>query len=164
VTTLRADARDFRLDEPVRLCLVPMQTIQLLGAQAGRAAFLRCVRAHLSPGGLLAAAIAEELPGFDAAQPAGLPPPDIREHEGWVYASQPIAVRHRGATMMLERRREAVAPDGTRCAREDVVCLDRVTARGLEAEAALAGLTALPSVEVPPTPDHVGSRVVILRG
>ncbi|MFL5820830.1 MAG: class I SAM-dependent methyltransferase [Solirubrobacteraceae bacterium] len=164
VETLTADARDFRLDQPVALCIVPMQTIQLLGGRPGRAAFLRCARAQLRRGGLLAAAIAEELADFAPGDPAGLPPPDIREHGGWVYASQPVAVRRRGETMVLERRRESVAPDGTRRARDDVVRLDRVTARGLEREAALAGLSAMPWVDVPPTPEHVGSRVVILRG
>jgi len=163
VTTLAADARDFGLDEPVRLCIVPMQTIQLLEGPGGRAAFLRCARAQLETDGLLAAAIAEDLPGFEPGDPASLPPPDIREHAGWVYASQPIAVRHHGPEMVLERRREAVAPDGTRQHREDVVRLDRITAGGLESEAELAGLSALPGVDVPPTRDHVGSRVVMLR-
>ena len=36
VRTLAADARDFALDAPVRLCIVPMQTIQLLGGRRGR--------------------------------------------------------------------------------------------------------------------------------
>ena len=36
------------------LCLVPMQTIQLLGGPIERVAFLRRARAHLRDGGLLA--------------------------------------------------------------------------------------------------------------
>ena len=164
VTTLAADARDFGLDEPVGLCIVPMQTIQLLGGHEGRAAFLRCARARLEADGLLAAAIAEDLPGFEPGGPNSLPAPDIREHDGWVYASQPVAVRHHGREMVLERRREAVAPDGTRHEHRDVVRLDRLTADGLESEAELAGLSAMPGVDVPHTPDHVGSRVVMLRG
>jgi SAM-dependent methyltransferase len=164
VRTLAADARDFALDAPVRLCVVPMQTIQLLGGSRGRRAFLRCVRAQLEAGGLIAAAITEDLPPFGPADPADLPTPDIREHEGWVYASQPIAVHHRGPAMVLERRREAVAPDGTRHQSEDVVLLDRLSAAALEREAELAGLSSLPGVDVPPTRDHVGSRVVMLQG
>ena len=163
VRTLAADARDFRLDGPVRLCIVPMQTIQLLGGREGRAAFLRCARAQLEAGGVLAAAIAEDLPAFEPRNPGDLPPPDIREHAGWVYASQPVAVRDRGAATVLERRREAVAPDGTRHEREDVVRLDRISAANLEREASLAGLSPLPGVDVPPTRDHVGSRVVMLE-
>ena len=36
------------------LCLVPMQTVQLLGGSIGSGRFLRRARAHLRPGGLLA--------------------------------------------------------------------------------------------------------------
>ena len=164
VRTLAADARDFALDAPVRLCIVPMQTIQLLGGPRGRRAFLRCARAQLEAGGLLAAAITEDLPVFGPGDPANLPPPDIREHAGWVYASQPVAVRHRGPAMALERRREAVAPDGTRHQYEDVVLLDRVSGAAVETEAELAGLSALPGVDISATRDHVGSRVVLLTG
>jgi SAM-dependent methyltransferase len=164
VRTLAADARDFALDSPIRLCIVPMQTIQLLGGRDGRAAFLRCAGRQLEAGGLLAAAVAERLPVFEPGDPAALPAPDMREHAGWVYVSQPVAVRHRGPEMVLERRREAVAPDGTRQEHEDVVRLDRISAVALESEAELAGLSPLPGVDVPPTRDHVGSRVVMLRG
>jgi SAM-dependent methyltransferase len=60
--TVRADARSFDLaSRDFALCLVPMQTIQLLGVASERAAFLRCARAHLRSGGLLACAIATEL-------------------------------------------------------------------------------------------------------
>jgi SAM-dependent methyltransferase len=164
VRTLAADARDFTLDAPVRLCIVPMQTIQLLGGCRGRRAFLRCARAQLEAGGVLAAAITEELPAFGPGDPADLPTPDIRERGGWVYASQPVAIRHRGPAMVLERRREAVAPDGTRHQSEDVVLLDRVSAAALEREAELVGFSPLPGVDVAPTRDHVGSRVVTLQG
>ena len=164
VRTLAADAREFVLDAPVRLCIVPMQTIQLLGGRRGRRAFLRCVRAQLEAGGLLAAAVTEDLPAFEPGEPADLPPPDIREHAGWIYASQPVALRHRGPVTVLQRRREAVAPDGTRHESEDVVLLDRVNAADLEREAEVAGLSPLPAVDVPPTRDHVGSRVVVLQG
>lgn len=163
VRTLAADARDFALEAPVRLCIVPMQTIQLLEGHDGRRAFLRCAGAQLEAGGLLAAAITEDLPVFEPGDPAGLPAPDLREDAGWVYASQPTAIRHLGSAMVLERRRHAVAPDGTRHEHEDVLCLDRITALTLEREAEQVGLSALSAVDVPPTRDHVGSRVVMLR-
>ena len=59
VETVHADARDFALDRRVSLVVVPMQTLQLLDGPGGRAAFLRCALAHLEPGGLLAAALAD---------------------------------------------------------------------------------------------------------
>src|SRR3954468_22686691 len=49
VQTVVSDARQFTLRRRFALVLVPMQTLQLLGGAAGRAAFLRCARAHLEP-------------------------------------------------------------------------------------------------------------------
>src|SRR5690606_23293186 len=60
VRTVVCDARELDLgDARFALCIVPMQTIQLLGAREGRAAFLARARAHLRPGGVLAAALAD---------------------------------------------------------------------------------------------------------
>ncbi|MDQ3768733.1 MAG: class I SAM-dependent methyltransferase, partial [Actinomycetota bacterium] len=114
VRTVTGDARAFALNGIFRLVLAPMQTVQLLGGPESVESFLRCAAEHLRPGGLLAAALAEAVPfGDDVA--GGLPPPDILETGGWLYASHPVAVRpgpDGGA--WLERRREAVAPDGAR--------------------------------------------------
>ena len=41
----------FELGRRFALCIVPMQTIQLLGGRDGRLAFLRCARRHLDRGG-----------------------------------------------------------------------------------------------------------------
>jgi SAM-dependent methyltransferase len=163
VDTVEADARDFRLDAEFALCLVPMQTIQLLGGAEARRRFLACARAHLSPGARLAAAIAEDLPGFEPGDGRPLPVPDVREHAGWVYCSRPIATRHRGSRIVLERRRETVAPDGTLTAGDDVVELDRLEAGELEAEARAAGFAVEPRISIAPTDDHVGSEVVVVR-
>ena len=51
VATLCADARAFDADRRFALCVVPMQTIQLLGGPEERARCLECVRAHLVTGG-----------------------------------------------------------------------------------------------------------------
>lgn len=163
VRTRVADARELALAERFALCLVPMQTIQLLGGRRGRLAFLRRAAEHLQPRGLLAAAVAEELPAFEQTDSGALPPPDLAEHAGWVFASQPLAVRHADCAIVLERRRETVAPDGTHDSRRDVVRLDRLDADQLAREAAAAGLQALPPRDIEPTADHVGSRVVVLR-
>lgn len=161
--TVVADARDFRLDHTFALCVVPMQTIQLLGGAAGRAAFLRRTRDHLRPGGLLAAAVAEDLAPFVASGDAALPPPDIGQVGEWIYCSQPLAVRPRPADTVLERRREAVSPDGHRVSSQDVLALDRLRAVELECEARAEGFDVLPRVDIASTSDHVGSRVVVLR-
>ncbi|MDX6659066.1 MAG: hypothetical protein QOH62_3859, partial [Solirubrobacteraceae bacterium] len=83
VETVCADARDFALQRRFAVVLAPMQTVQLLGGANGRAAFLRCAREHLEPGGLLAIALADALEGFD--EDTATPPlPDMREQDGFV--------------------------------------------------------------------------------
>lgn len=164
VRTALADARCFQLPERYRLCLVPMQTIQLFGGPAGRAAFLRRVGAHLLPAGLLAAALTARLEPYETADGDPAPVPDMCERGGVLYASQPVAVRADRHGFVLERRRETVAADGRRTVERDTVTLDRVTPRELEREARAAGFTPLRRAAVAPTRDYAGSEVVIVRG
>jgi SAM-dependent methyltransferase len=163
VSAVAADARDFDLGRRFPLILVPMQTVQLLGGPAGRARFLQRVREHLAPRGLLAAALADALEAFDSEhdQP---PMPDLREVDGVVYASRPVAVRDLGDRATIERVREIVARDGTRTVTDDVVELDRLDPDTLIAEAAAFGLRAEAPRRLEPTLDYVGSSVVMLRG
>jgi SAM-dependent methyltransferase len=163
VSAVAADARDLDLDRRFPLILVPMQTIQLLGGPSGRGRFLERVRAHLAPGGLLAAALADALEAFDSEhdQP---PMPDLREVGGVVYASRPVAVRDLGDRAAIERIREIVTRDGTRTVTDDVVELDRLDPDALTAEAAAFGLRAEAPRRLAPTLDYVGSTVVMLRG
>jgi SAM-dependent methyltransferase len=163
VDTVVADARDFTLGRRFPLILVPMQTLQLLGGAEGRARFLARARGHLEPGGLLAAALADALEGFDADhdQP---PLPDLREVGGVVYASRPVAVRDEGDRVAIERVREVVGRDGARAALGNVVRLDRLDAATLHAEARAHGLRALAPRHVPANSEYVGSTVAMLRG
>jgi SAM-dependent methyltransferase len=163
VKTVAADARDFALDRRFGLVIVPMQTLQLLGGPAGRARFLKCARAHLAGGGLLAVALADALDAFDEDhdQP---PVPDLREVGGVVYASRPVAVRDLGDRAAIQRVREIVARDGARTVSDDVIELDRVDADELAAEAAAFGLRAQAPRRVPATLEYVGSTVAMLRG
>ena len=163
LTVLLADAREFTIDAQLPLCIVPMQTIQLLGGPEGRIACLRCVRAVLRPGGLVAIAIAEELEEFDAEAAGFGPLPDVCERDGVVYSSLPTAVRVDGHGFTLERRRETVDAAGARTAANDRIRLDRVSTRELEREGRTAGLAAAGHTVVPPTRDYVGSEVVMLR-
>ena len=162
IRTACADARDFSLGERFPLCVVPMQTIQLLEVEPGRLSFLGCARQHLTPDGVLAIAIADRLEPFEVHDGDSAPLPDIEEISGVVYCSQPTAVRSRGDQFVLERRRETVDPAGRRQVSHDAIALDRVTVRSLVAEAARAGLRRVRVTEIPPTPDHVGSEVVVL--
>jgi SAM-dependent methyltransferase len=162
VETVCADARAFELGRRFPVVLAPMQTVQLLGGEAGRADFLRCARAHLEPGGLLALALADALEGFDE-ETATPPLPDVREQDGIVYFSQPVAVKDEGARVAIHRVREIVDRDGGRTTGRDVTRLDRLEPEELELEATALGFTALARREIPPTDEFVGSVVVMLR-
>jgi SAM-dependent methyltransferase len=163
VHTVVADARDFDLGRRFGLCLVPMQTIQLLPVATGRGAFLRCARAHLDAGALLAIAITETLDLYEVLD--GMPAllPDMRELDGVVYASHPTAVRADRNGFVLERRRETITASGGRTVEYDAVHLERLTAAQLEREAEAVGLTPAGRRMIPATDDYVGSSVVMLR-
>lgn len=164
VTTAVADARGFELGERFPLIIVPMQTIQLLGGEQGRLEFLACAERHLAPEGIVAVAISEMLELYSSDQGSLVPVPDIRELDGVVYSSQPTAVREDSDGFVLERLRETISPRGERTVEHDVIRLDRLSADTLEREGQTARLMSAGRTVIPPTPDHVGSVVVMLRG
>ena len=161
IPTHAADARDFDLPVRFALILAPMQTVQLLGGPRDREAFLRCARRHLVPGGLLAAALANTLDDFEEGDVDVAP--DMREVDGVVYASRPIAVRADGDGFVLDRVRERVDRAGTRTVEANRIRLARVTAEQLGAEAAALGFRPENPRRIEETDDHVGSEVAMLR-
>jgi SAM-dependent methyltransferase len=162
--TVVADACEFDLgDRRFPLVIVPMQTIQLLGGPDRRAEFLGCARRHMRPGGALAVAIAEVLDLYEVVDGMAMPLPDISEHDGIVYSSQPTAVRADHQGFVLERRRETVGLAGERTVEDNVIRLDRLTMRGLEREGEAAGFKRGGRAHVRATADYSGSEVVILR-
>jgi SAM-dependent methyltransferase len=162
VETVVADARELAIGRRFSLVIVPMQTLQLLGGARGRAAFMQRALAHLEPGGLLAAAMADALDSFDEEHDTP-PPPDRREVAGVRYTSQLLAVVDRGDRAAIHRRREIAAP-GKRCAARDVVVeLDRVSPDAVEAEARRLGFLIQRDRYVRETEQYLGSTVVVLR-
>ena len=162
VVTVCADARAFDAAGSFALCVVPMQTIQLLGGPDERGRCLECLRAHLVAGGRIGAALADPLEGFPG-DVVSLPLPDMGEHDGWVFSSQPVALHRDERATVIERNRQRVAPDGTRTEATDLVRLDDLDAAQLEREAVAHGLRALPRRRVAATEEHVGSEVVLLE-
>jgi SAM-dependent methyltransferase len=162
VETLCADARSFALprDEQIALCVAPMQTVQLLGGPDGRAAFLRRVRATLAPSGLLACAIVVELEPFDCAEDSSGPSPETCRLGDTLYTSQATRVEVGPGTIAIERHRHTDRPTA---AERDLIELDRIDAVQLEREGSALGLRPAPALHVPPTADHSGSTVVMLR-
>ena len=162
VETVCADARAFDLGRTFPVALAPMQTVQLLRGPGERARFLRCVRAHMAPGGVFALAVADDIESFDEIT-ATPPLPDVRDDGGTVYFSQPVAIKDEGERFAIHFVREVVDPDGGRTGGRVVIHLDRLDRRKLEAEAVALGFTPLEARTLPATREYVGSVVVILR-
>ena len=162
VETIVADARRFTLRRRFSLVLVPMQTLQLLGGRRGREAFLRCALAHLRPGGLLAATVADAMDCFDDEHDTP-PPPDAVEVGRVRFASQLLAVVEDGGRAAIHRRREIVGLHELARTQDVVVRLDRVSANEVDVEAARLGFVVEPQRKVPETERYLGSTIVMLR-
>ena len=156
VETVVADARDFALDRTFALIIVPMQTIQLLGG--AHDAFVGRAAAHLAPGGMLAIALADP-PEYEGEVK---PLPDMLERDGWLWSSQPVAVRRVAGGMAIDRTRETVSPDGDRTVADDRIVLAIVTPDELEAAGVRHGLHLLPGHDIAETDDYVATEVVVL--
>lgn len=176
VETVAADARNFAIGRrDFALCLVPMQTIQLLEGSSGRVAFMRRARTHLRAGGLLACAILAQLEPFDCSAGELGPTAESARVDGVTYLTRAIRVSELPDRVVIERERRILvdrepgpgaatgAPSDADLIERDIVELDRVSAAQLEGEAREAGLSPEAPLEVSATSDHVGSVVVMLR-
>ncbi len=162
VTGVAIDVRSFYLGRRFALAIAPMQLVQLLGGREGRTRMLACVRAHLEPGALLAAALADPFDGFDpeAARP---PLPDVRDVNEWILSSTPIAVRSGEEAVEIDTHRQAVSPSGELSEELVTIRLDAVDADTLAEEGRASGFRPLAHRHVPETRHHVGSTVVMLE-
>jgi SAM-dependent methyltransferase len=156
------DARSFDLGRRFDLVLAPMQLVQLFHGSEERVDMLKAVAAHLRPGGLFGAALMN-LDGEDVGDEYIPPGPDMRDVDGWVYSSQPVAVRplDGGSAISLDRVRTIVAPDGARTSAPSEIRLELVSPDQFEQEIAAAGLVLAGRRVIQPTDDHVGSIVVL---
>lgn len=173
VRTVCADARSLALERRgYALCVMPMQTIQLLAGVEGRVAFLRGAREHVRPGGLVACAILGELEPFDCSD-ARIGPAAERARVGELeYVSRAIRVAESRRAVTIERERLIL--DRGPAAREqgrarellrerDAIELDRVGVARIERDARTAGLRPEAALTISATDEHVGSTVVMLR-
>lgn len=162
IRAIAADARSLALGSRHSLAILPMQVAQLLGGAAGRASMLASVRDHLEPGGLLAIALAD--PFDDVAVEESLPPlPDVLEQDGWVFSSTPVGLREENGSVVIDRHRQAVSPEGALTEELTTIVLDSVGAEQLAEEGSAAGLLPLAPRAIPATRDYVGSTVVLLE-
>jgi SAM-dependent methyltransferase len=161
VRTVCADVCSLDLGRKFELILAPMQLLQMLGSTAARRMALERVAAHLPPGGRLAASIVEAVSASQAGPCAALP--DVRELDGWVYSSLPVASLAGGGTLEIHRLRQAVSPDGVLSEEEHTDRLDALSAGTLESEATTIGMRAAGRLEIPPADGYLGSTVVVLE-
>jgi hypothetical protein len=139
-----------------------MQLVQLFHGAEERIEMLNAVAAHLRPGGLFAGALMD-LEGEAVGGEYVPPGPDMRDVEGWVYSSQPVALRplDGGAAISVDRVRTIIAPDGGRNSTSSETRLELLSPDEFEEEIAAAGLVLAGRRFVAPTEDHVGSVVVL---
>ena len=170
VKAVCADARGFLLDEQDHaLCLVPMQTIQLLRGPVERQGLLESASEHLRPGSLIACAIVIDVDPFDAMHGGLGPSPEHARIDGRLYVSRAIRVAVDERFIRIERER--FVADGHRTPRDEpsgapeknVIELERINAAQLGREAEEIGLHPEPMVTISETSDHAGSEVVMLR-
>lgn len=159
VETIVADIRELDLGgRRFPLALAPMQLAHLLGGTAGRAGALAAVARCLRPGGALALALlAEPLPPSGRPEPL----PDVREVDGWIHSSLPLAVRVESDRVELDRLRQVVSPSGELSERRTTTVLDRLPPSLLEGELATAGLDVVASEPIAATAEHVGSLLLV---
>jgi SAM-dependent methyltransferase len=168
IETVCADARSFELSEAglIGLCVLPMQTLQLLGGARGRAELFRGARASLRPDGLLACAIVCDVEPFDCAQTPGGPSPERLQVGDLLYISHARRVALTHTKIILERERRVLSHHGQTDVSEperNIIELDRVSPAQLRREARAAGLTPEPSLFITATDEHTSSTVVMLR-
>ena len=144
------------------LCIVPMQTIQLLGGREGRLAFLSCARRHLLPDGVLAVALSDELELYDAREDTLVPLPDICERDGIVYSSQPIAVRADPTGSCSSAGARASAPTASTPSSRTSYTSITSAPRNSRERRRETGLRALGRSIIEQTHEYVGSVVVML--
>lgn len=166
VDAVQGDARTFSLPgRDFDLCLVPMQTLQLLRGAGDREALFSRAHEHLRPGAALACAIVSDVEDFDSLAGALGPSPDRARHGSTLYMSRPVRVSHVGDLLRIERER-LVLPDDAEPpgpAELDVVELELVAEGSLHDELRSAGFAPEPSRQIPETAEHAAGEVVIAR-
>ncbi len=163
-----ADAREIdRPSDGFALCVLALQTIQLLGGRSDRARFLAAVRRQLRRGGILACAVVSELESYSLAGGDEAPPADHLRRGGRVFVSRATAMRVQADSIEVQRWRLVIGEGGRRDVREaeevEVLKLARVTAAELEQEGRAAGLEPLARRAIPERDGYLGSEVVVLR-
>jgi SAM-dependent methyltransferase len=156
---VRADILELALGRHFSLVVAPMQLLQIVGGAQRRTQALEVMARHLAPNGVAAAAIVATLPAGDVD--AGELLPDVREVDGWVYSSLPVALRADDDAFEADRVRQRVSPGGDLEESRHSDRLDRLSAAQLDTEAERAGLATTEHLGIPGDDAYVGSIVCV---
>ena len=146
-----------------RLAIAPLHVIQQL-PPLRRASALRNLGRMLPPGGRAALVVVDEASFLYEDDPALEPrTPDMREVDGWVYASEPLWLQVDEKTIRVRRLRKRVSPDGEieRSVHDEL--LHRLTPDELEDEARAADLRPVARRAIASEGGEADSLAVILE-
>ncbi|HXD55409.1 MAG TPA: class I SAM-dependent methyltransferase [Solirubrobacteraceae bacterium] len=166
VETVRADARDFALaHRDFDLCLVPMQTLQLLRGSAERAGLFACARAHVREGALIACALVGEVDEFDSRAGGLGPSPERVQIGGSLYMSRAMRIARENGAFVIDRERLVIGSGDRPPAptEHDRVELEILEEGSLREELRAAGFEPQLTRTIAETDEHSGSEVVIGR-
>jgi SAM-dependent methyltransferase len=164
VETVNADARSFSLERrDYDLCLVPMQTLQLLRGASERGALFARAREHLRPGARLAFAIVSDVDCFDSRAGGLGPSPERVKLGAALYLSRAVRVQRREGFIRIDRERLIVPSGDAEHApiEHDLVELEILGEQELFQELHAAGLHPEATRTIAETDEHSGSEVIL---
>jgi hypothetical protein len=138
-----------------------MQLLHIVGGVDGRRRALSSIAAHLAPGGRLVAALLDDDYEEGAGHPD--PTPDVRQIGDWVYSSRPTEIRIAAGSILMRRRRQLVAPDGTLTEEHYSVSLDRFRMADFDADVRHAGLRVVDAMLVPSSLENEDSIAMVME-
>jgi precorrin-6B methylase 2 len=144
------------------LAIGPLHVVQVLDA-AARPALLGRLRELLAPGGTLALTVVDETTLLSTGAASTQILPDMREHDGWVYSSEPLWVQVGDRALTVRRLRESVSPEGRMGRDIHDEILHRVDPETLEREASDAGFTPKGRRQIVSGENEADSTVVLLE-
>ncbi len=153
---------EIRVPASPALVIGPLHVVQVLGP-ADRPGLLARLRELMAPGGTLALTVVDESTLLSTGTSSRQILPDMREHDGWVYSSEPLWVQVGDRALTVRRLRETVSPEGQmeRDIHDEI--LQRVDAETLEREAAEAGFAPKGRRGISSGVDEADSTVVLLE-
>lgn len=155
------DVRDLDLPGTYPLIIAPMQLLHIVGGVDGRRRALASIAAHLRADGRFVAALLDD----DYEEGAGSPDPlpDVREIGDWVYSSEPTEIRISPGAILMRRRRQRVAPDGTLTESPFSISLDRFPMAAFDADVRHAGMRVVDAAMIPSSLEYEDSIAMMME-